>query len=108
MSYMRDKRLDMGHARALLTISDPSLQLKLYNEILRRGLSVRKVEELAKAYENGESPAVPEKSGPAESKFRSGDFDILKKHLSSAGSHATRRVKAASHSRSATTTNSSA
>ena len=81
---LRDKRLDMGHARALLTISDPSLQLKLYNEILRRGLSVRKVEELAKAYENGESPAVPEKSGPAESKFRSGDFDILKKHLSSA------------------------
>ena len=60
---LRDKRLDMGHARALLTISDPSLQLKLYNEILRRGLSVRKVEELAKAYENGESPAVPEKSG---------------------------------------------
>ena len=49
---LRDKRVDMGHARALLTISDPALQLKLYNEILKQGLSVRRVEELAKAYEN--------------------------------------------------------
>ncbi|MDE6276932.1 MAG: ParB/RepB/Spo0J family partition protein, partial [Muribaculaceae bacterium] len=40
---LRDRRVDMGHARALLTISDPALQLKLYNEILRDGLSVRRV-----------------------------------------------------------------
>ncbi len=32
---LRDKRVDMGHARALLTLSDPSMQLKLYNEIGR-------------------------------------------------------------------------
>ena len=42
---LRDKLVDMGHARALLTISDPALQLKLYNEILKQGLSVRRVEE---------------------------------------------------------------
>ncbi|WP_290383321.1 aspartate--tRNA ligase, partial [uncultured Muribaculum sp.] len=41
---LRDKRVDMGHARALLSIEKPALQLKLYNEILRQGLSVRKVE----------------------------------------------------------------
>ena len=34
---LRDKRVDMGHARALLTIEKPSLQLKLYNEILKHG-----------------------------------------------------------------------
>ncbi len=80
---LRDKRVDMGHARALLTISDPSLQLKLYNEILNNGLSVRRVEELAKAYENGEIPAAPAKSKPAGgSRYKSSDFDILKKHLS--------------------------
>ena len=71
----------MGHARALLTINDPSLQLKLYNEIVKQGLSVRKVEELAKSYqqaaENGE---VPEK--PAPQRMTNHDFDILKKHLS--------------------------
>lgn len=55
---LRDKRVDMGHARALLSITDPALQLRLYNEILRDGLSVRRVEELAKAYQNGEVPAA--------------------------------------------------
>lgn len=80
---LRDKRVDMGHARALLTIEKPSLQLKLYDEILRHGLSVRKVEELAKAYQNGVIPKdKPEKE--SSTRFTSSDFDILKKHLSSA------------------------
>lgn len=78
---LRDKRVDMGHARALLTIDKPSLQLKLYNEIIKQGLSVRKVEELAKAYqaaeENGEMPSRPSKPTMSNK-----DFDILKKHLS--------------------------
>lgn len=75
---LRDKRVDMGHARALLTISDPALQLKLYNEILKQGLSVRRVEELAKAYENG-GAAQP---APQRSAMRQSDYDVLKRHLS--------------------------
>lgn len=80
---LRDKRLDMGHARALLTISDPKVQLKLYNEILKHGLSVRKVEELAKAYENGETPKIVTKTKSAP-RYTNDDFDILRQHLSSA------------------------
>ena len=80
---LRDKRLDMGHARALLTISEPALQLRLYKEILKNDLSVRRVEELAKAYQKGDIPKAAEKP-KAESRYSSGDFDILKKHLSSA------------------------
>ena len=80
---LRDKRLDMGHARALLTISEPALQLRLYNEILKNDLSVRRVEELAKAYQKGDIHKAAEKP-KAESRYSSGDFDILKKHLSSA------------------------
>lgn len=82
---LRDKRLDMGHARALLTIADPALQLKLYNEIIQQGLSVRRVEELAKAYSQGEAQSSgksAKKSGESTSRFSSGDFDLLKKHLS--------------------------
>lgn len=78
---LRDKRVDMGHARALLTISEPALQLKLYNEILRHGLSVRRVEELAKAYQQGRSPESVPADKPS-SRYSAGDFDILKKHLS--------------------------
>lgn len=79
---LRDKRVDMGHARALLSISDPSLQLKLYNEILRHGLSVRRVEELAKAYENGETPKSQPSAKTGTSRYKTGDFDLLRKHLS--------------------------
>lgn len=45
---LRDHKLEMGHARALLSVEDPKQQLRLYNLILKDGLSVRKVEELAK------------------------------------------------------------
>ena len=76
---LRDRRLDMGHARALLTIEKPSLQLKLYNEILKNGLSVRKVEELAKAWQNGETARKPVEKKKSSNR----DYDILRKHLSS-------------------------
>lgn len=82
---LRDRRVDMGHARALLTIDKPSLQLKLYNEILKQGLSVRKVEELAKAYQNRDMQKTQndETAGQQpKSRYATADFDILKKHLS--------------------------
>ncbi len=78
---LRDKRVDMGHARALLSIDNPSVQLKIYKEIIRQGLSVRKVEELAKAYQEGklDKNAHDEKN---DRPYASHDFDLLKKHLS--------------------------
>ncbi len=83
---LRDKRLDMGHARALLSLDNPKLQLKLYGEILDQGLSVRRVEELAKQYrekaEKGELTDKPAAS-PAKSKS-AGEFDVLKRNLSAA------------------------
>jgi ParB family chromosome partitioning protein len=78
---LRDKRVDMGHARALLTIDKPALQLELYNEILKHGLSVRKVEELAKAYQNGDIKNR-EKAERKNDSSLSADFDILRTHLS--------------------------
>lgn len=80
---LRDKRLDMGHARTLLTLDDPKLQLKLYGEILDQGLSVRRVEELAKLYQQqAEAGEIPQKSSPKESNKAAGEFDVLKRHLS--------------------------
>lgn len=76
---LRDRLVDMGHARALLTISDPALQLKLYNEILKQGLSVRRVEELAKQYENGDAASKSHR----QPTLNDSDYDVLKRHLSS-------------------------
>jgi len=42
-----EKRISMGHARALINIPE-SKQLKIYETIIEKDLSVRKVEELAK------------------------------------------------------------
>lgn len=76
---LRDKRVDMGHARALLTIERPAQQLKLYNRILKEGLSVRRVEELAKEMRDDTRPDKPAKTARTS---QSNDFDILKRHLS--------------------------
>ncbi len=45
---LQNHRIDTGHARALLSLEDPKQQVKLFKEILQKGYSVRKVEELIK------------------------------------------------------------
>lgn len=80
---LRDKRLDMGHARALLSLDDPSLQLKIYNEIIKKGLSVRKVEEMVKSLASQTGEGKEPSDDNRTSRYSSHDFDILKKHLSS-------------------------
>lgn len=77
---LRDKRLDMGHARALLTLEDPQQQLALFKKIVKEGLSVRKVEQLAKAMREN-SGADNKQEGTAQA-FSPRDFDLLRDHLS--------------------------
>ena len=78
---LRDKLIDMGHARALLAVEKPSMQLKLYNEILKKGLSVRQVEALAKQY-NEKSEVETAETQQSANHLTTRDYDILKKHLS--------------------------
>lgn len=52
---LQNREMDQGHARALLGLDKPSLQVKLYNEIKEKGYSVRQVEEMVKALNNGET-----------------------------------------------------
>lgn len=79
---LRDRRVDMGHARALLAVEDPKMQLKLYNETLKNGLSVRQVEEMAKAC-NEESEAA-DAASRRQSGSISKEYELLRAHLSSA------------------------
>lgn len=51
---LQNKEIDMGHARALLAIDSPSLQVKLFKEIQKNKYSVRKVEEMVQQLKNGE------------------------------------------------------
>ena len=78
---LHDHAVDMGHARALLSLDDPKLQLKLYNETIKKGLSVRQVEQRAKQIQQA---AINEnnKGDNASKAVNVKDYEILQKHLS--------------------------
>lgn len=79
---LRNKLIDMGHARALITLGDPKLQVKVLEETLKHNYSVRKVEEIAKSLSEGESiKSGNHKITPKNGKLPE-EFNILKQHLS--------------------------
>ena len=78
---LQKKQIDMGHARALGTWNDPKLQVKLYEETVQNNYSVRRIEEIVKALQEGEAQ-VNVAQTPKRSKM-SKDFHLLKKQLSS-------------------------
>jgi ParB family chromosome partitioning protein len=45
---IKERKVSMGHARALVNIDKPIDQLKIFNKIIEQELSVRKVEELVR------------------------------------------------------------
>jgi ParB family chromosome partitioning protein len=79
---LRDRAVDMGHARALLSIEKPSLQLKLYNEILKKGLSVRQVEQLAKQYQLASQQG--DAAQASSTRRDTTDYAIMQRHLANA------------------------
>ena len=78
---LQKKEIGMGHARALLAIESPSMQIKIFKEILKNGYSVRNVEDLVKRIKNGESIDNSTKKTSQKSPT-SAEFDLLKKRLS--------------------------
>jgi len=49
---LRDQKISMGHARALINVGTTTAQLGILEEIIKQDLSVRKVEELARNASN--------------------------------------------------------
>jgi len=50
---LKEKDIDMGHARSLLSLDSPSQQIKLFKEVQKNHYSVRKVEELVAMMKQG-------------------------------------------------------
>jgi ParB family chromosome partitioning protein len=46
----------MGHAKALITMTDPAAQLHIHKLIIAQGLSVRKVEEMVRVLQRAKPP----------------------------------------------------
>jgi ParB family chromosome partitioning protein len=72
---IRDGKISMGHARALISVDNLEKQLSLHNEIISKGLSVRKVEELVR---NLELPLETKSSKPENTSF---EFQQLQRDL---------------------------
>ena len=78
---LKNHEIDMGHARALLSIDSPSAQIKLFKDIQKNNHSVRKVEELVKSIKEGID--LPTAKKAAEQKTRlPEEFNTLRKRLS--------------------------
>lgn len=79
---LQNKEIDMGHARALLALDNPTLQIKVYQEIIKESLSVRKVEEMVRALTEGESvKAGTKRISPKGTKLPE-EYNMLKSSLS--------------------------
>jgi len=73
---LRDHTLDMGHARALLSLDDPKQQLRLYNETVKHGLSVRQVEQRVKQMQS-----TSEAGKSSVKAVDAGGYEVLQRHL---------------------------
>jgi len=56
---LRNAKLSMGHARALITIDDPAAQIKVFKKIVDHDLSVRKTEEAVRILQEGKKVKQP-------------------------------------------------
>jgi len=66
---LKNKEIDMGHARALLSVESPSQQIKLFKEVQKQGYSVRRVEEIAQMLKGGEDVKVSKGKLTSQSKL---------------------------------------
>jgi ParB family chromosome partitioning protein len=73
---IREKKITMGHARALVSIEDKEYQMEVFSKILSQDLSVRAVESLAKKARTASEPESADKEDQRS------DYEDLREHLS--------------------------
>ncbi len=78
---LKNHEIEMGHARALLSIDSPSQQIKLFKIVQQQQLSVRKVEEMVQALKQGDDVKVAKSKITSKAQLPD-EFNILKDRLS--------------------------
>ena len=79
---IKEKKIEMGHARAILAAKSAETQLDLYKRILAKGLSVRQVEEMAGAADKGDKDGVKDSASKQAATPTLGDeFRKAEEHL---------------------------
>lgn len=78
---LQKHEIDMGHARALLSLDSPSQQIKVFREIQKNGSSVRQVEEIVKKLKSGEDVSLGGKKLSSKNPM-SEEIKLLREQLS--------------------------
>lgn len=78
---IRDNKISMGHARALIGLNEVEKQLFLHQEIIKKGLSVRKVEEMVRMLQQdaNEKNNSKKKTQPQSFQFKKIEDDLATK-----------------------------
>jgi len=79
---LRDKKISMGHARAIINVENVDKQLHIYKSIIKEDLSVRKVEELVRDLIKGIEDKPKTKKSP-DSPQRKYEVQQIQQKLSS-------------------------
>ena len=77
---LKNREIDMGHARALLSVESPSQQIKLFKEVQKHGYSVRKVEDMVQMMKEG-MDVQGVKKNMADSAKLSPEYDALRQRM---------------------------
>ncbi|MDD3907866.1 MAG: ParB/RepB/Spo0J family partition protein [Bacteroidales bacterium] len=78
---LQNRKIDMGHARALVNIEDPTVQLAIYEEAIQNGYSVRMIEEIVRAVSEDQHSDKTKKSKKVAHKTPE-EYKALQKVLS--------------------------
>mgnify|MGYP001812255681 CR=1 FL=1 len=76
---LEERKLEMGHARALLSIQSPAQQLEAARHVVSKGLSVRETERLVKRMLDSGSSKPPKKAPTQNADIRRLEIEVSEK-----------------------------
>jgi len=76
---LEDRKLEMGHARTLLAISNPTQQFDAARQVVKRGLSVRETERLVRRMLDSGGSKPEKKTASADADIRRLEIEVSEK-----------------------------
>ena len=76
---LEDRKLEMGHARALLSVSNANQQFDIARQVVKKGLSVRETERLVRQLQAGGKPKTPAAKPAPSADIRRLEIEVSEK-----------------------------
>lgn len=73
---LRDTKISMGHARAIINVDNPDIQIRLFNKIIEEDWSVRRVEEAVRNLSAAPQAEPERRSTPYKQEIRGLQFKL--------------------------------